>query len=359
MRIAIINPGVRGLASYSLNLYKYLTAAGHDVLLVTESKWKKEDIPIYQAKSYLLLGIAPFVYRPDELLDAIKKFRPDIIHYQWPCGTMDFLFSLILKLHIPVVATIHVSVNSRKFLFDKMWYLYFGIFKRNLLKIAATVPISKFIERQIYARVNIPKEKMHLIYAGVDVTHYKPAKKSNDDLELLFVGQIMPEKGIDVLVDAVIAVNKKRAVNLTIVGDGHYRRMLMNKTKGLPFIKWMGFVKEQKKVIDYYARSDLTVLPTRWDEAFSLVPVESMSCGTPVLSTNKGGTPEIVIPHKTGILIEDCKKELLVDALLSVKKQDLEKMGRIARNFVVKKHSFEIWGKEHEKLYKSLIKKKD
>ena len=357
MRIVIINSGVRGLASYSLNLYKYLTSQGHDVLLVAESTWKKEDIPLYQAKSHLLFGLVPVVYRPGELIAAIKRFKPDIIHHQWPCGTMDVLFKRILKLRIPVVITVHNSVASKTFIFDKVFYYHFGIFSKHLLKADATIPISKFIKHQIHTRVNVPEEKVHLIYAGVDITQYKPAKKNNKALELLFVGQVMLEKGIDVLVDAVIDVQKKRKVNLTIVGEGHQKDKLVKKTKGMPFIKWAGFVKGQKGVIDYYAKADLTVLPTRWDEAFSLVPVESMACGTPVLSTRKGGTPEIVIPHKTGILIDDCSKELLVDALLAVKKTELKNMGLAARKFVVKHHSFQTWGKEHERLYASLKRK--
>ncbi len=357
MKIVIINSGTRGPASYSLNLYKYLTKAGHDVLVVSEWKWHKEPIPLYQAHSFQLFGLAPIVYKPGELVNAIKDFKPDIIHHQWPSGTMDILFWKIIKLGIPTAVTIHVAVGSRNFLWDKIFYYHFSMFKKYLPIIQATVSISKFIEKQVLSRVKLQSEKTSIIYAGVDSDLFKPEKKNNTRLEVLFVGQIMPEKGIDVLVDAVIEANKKRPVRLTIVGDGHLRKILEKKTKSMDCIIWVGFVKEQKKLADYYKSADLTALPTRWDEAFSLVPVESMACGTPVLSTNKGGNPEIVINKKTGYLIESCEKQEITKILVTTKKSDLETYGNNARELVLKRHTFEIWGKQHEKLYERLIKK--
>jgi glycosyltransferase involved in cell wall biosynthesis len=358
MKIVIINPGVRGPATYSMNLYTYLTKAGHEVLLISEAKWKKEKIPIYQASSYLIFGIVPIVYKPKELINVIRDFKSDVIHYHWPSGTMDLLFGKILNLNIPTVVTIHVAVDSKKFVWDKFFYFYFGIFKKHLQRTDAIVSISEFVENQVIKRTKLPKSESHLIYAGVDSELFKPIKKEKSDkLNVLFVGQIMPEKGIDVLVDAVISANRTRQVNLKIVGEGHLKKILQKKTKGLNFIQWAGFVKEQKSIAEFYQKADLTALPTRWDEGFSLVPVESMFCGTPVLATNKGGTPEIVINNKTGYLIRECSRNEIENVLLSTDQKDLEAYGKNARELILKRHTLEIWGKEHEKLYASLRRK--
>lgn len=358
MKIVIINPGVRGPATYGLNLYKYLTKAGHEVLLTSEAKWKKEKIPIYQASSYLLFGMVPIVYKPKELINAIRDFKSDIIHYHWPSGTMDLLFGKILNLNIPTAVTIHVAADSKKFLWDKFFYFYFGIFKKNLQRVDAIVSISEFVEKQVIKRTRIPKSESHLIYAGVDAGLFTPIRKEESDvLNVLFVGQIMPEKGIDVLIDAVISANRKRPVDLKIVGEGHLKNILQKKTKGLNFIEWAGFVKEQRSIAEFYQKADLTVLPTRWDEGFSLVPIESMACGTPVLATNKGGTPEIVMKKNTGYLIQECSRNEMETVLLSIDKKDLETYGKNARELILKRHTLEIWGKEHEKLYALLINK--
>ena len=71
MRIAIASPGVRGPATYTLNLYKYLAKAGHQVLLTSEARWKKEEIPVCfyrtmepnmdRKQDYTYKGFAAFV----------------------------------------------------------------------------------------------------------------------------------------------------------------------------------------------------------------------------------------------------------------------------------------------------------
>ncbi len=362
MKIVILNAGVRGPASYSLNLYKYLTSKGHNVLFITEAKWEKEKIPLYQAQSYKVLGLAPLVYNPGDLIKKIKDFSPDIIHHHWPCGTMDVLFSMIMKLKIPTIVTVHVAINSRKFLWDKLFYMHFSLFKRYLKKVDAVISISKFIRKQVKDRTKIPDSKNHLIYAGVNTEIFKPTeRKERTDktpLEILFIGQIMPEKGIDVLVDSVIEISKKRDIRLSIIGNGHLKPILQKKTKGMTFINWVGFLKEQKEIAKYYANADMTVLPTKWDEAFSLVPVESLACGTPVLSTAKGGTPEVVIPDKTGYLIKSCTKQSLKRKLLSIDKKELEKMRNKCREFALENYTLEKWGKDHEALYKKTVSEK-
>jgi glycosyltransferase involved in cell wall biosynthesis len=363
MKIVILNAGVRGPASYSLNLYKYLTSKGHKVLFITEAKWEKEKIPLYQAQSYKVLGLAPLVYNPGDLIKKIKDFSPDIIHHHWPCGTMDVLFGMIMKLKIPTIVTVHVAINSRKFLWDKLFYVHFTLFKTYLKKMDAVISISKFVKKQVKDRTKIPDSKHHLIYAGVNTEIFKPMDRTEEiknrkELNILFIGQIMPEKGIDVLVDAVIEISKRRDVRLTIIGTGHLKPILQKKTEGMPFINWVGFLKEQKQIAKYYSEADMTVLPTKWDEAFSLVPVESLACGTPVLSTAKGGTPEVVIPDKTGYLIKSCNKISLKRKLLSIDKKELEKMRAGCREFALENYTLEKWGKDHEELYKKIIEEK-
>ncbi|HLC96264.1 MAG TPA: glycosyltransferase family 4 protein [Candidatus Nanoarchaeia archaeon] len=358
MRIALLTSGIRGIGSYCLNLYNYLTSKGHKVLLISESKWVKQNVPsLYQAKSILLFGLAPVVYHPLGIVKALKKFKPDIIHYHWPSGTMDVLFREIRKLQVPIIVTLHVAVASKRFFFDKVWFNYFGLFKRNLRRVQAINSISRFVQAQLKSRIKLPQEKLLLIYAGVNTTILKPVKKpTKKGINLIFVGQVMPEKGIDVLIRAVRKVSKQMDITLRIIGDGHLKKPLQRLTRRDKCIKWIGFVKDQKTIAKHYANSDLTVLPTRWDEAFSLVPVESLACGTPVMATNKGGTPELITSGKTGILLKEGDEKEITKALLSLDKEELRLMRKDCRNLVLKKYSLEIMGYNHEKAYKKLIK---
>ena len=165
----------------------------------------------------------------------------------------------------------------------------------------------------------------------------------------------MPEKGIDNLISAVKKIQSKRKIHLKIIGKGHIKRILMKKTKNDKCIEWVGFLKNQEEIAKIYSQADLTCLPTRWDEAFSLVPVESIACGTPVLATNRGGNPEIVIPNLTGILINKGDVDTIANVLLNVKKSMLYKLRESSRNFFLENYTYNMWGSAHETLYNKLI----
>jgi glycosyltransferase involved in cell wall biosynthesis len=363
MRIAIIHSGVRGIASYCFNLYSYLKKQGHEVLFISESKWVKEKIPMYEAESFMLFGLIPLVYRPEKLIKKIYDFKPDIIHYHWPSGTMDILFNGIKKYPAPKIITLHTSVNSKKFFTDRLWALHFGIFKKNLKYINCINSVSGFIQERLKERIKIPEDKLKLIYTGIDHNLFKPIKRKkinekDDNINLVFVGQIMPEKGIDVLVKATIkAIKLGKNINLTIIGDGHLKFYLKELSKKYKQIKWAGFINNQNDIVNYYRNSDLSVLLSRWDEAFAMVLLESLACGTPVLATKKGGTPEIIIQNKTGFLIDNLNENKLINILMNLDKKEIKKMRPYCRKIIEQKFNLDSFGKNHEELYLEIIKK--
>jgi glycosyltransferase involved in cell wall biosynthesis len=357
VRIALITSGLRGPASYIINLTRGLKKRNHDVLIVSSTKWVKEKIEnLYVAKSWLALGLAPVVFGMRALIGVIESFKPDVIHCHWPTGTPDWRFGKILRTGIPAVATIHVSVDSRDFLWDTVFYKHFGIFIPYMKSLSSVISISDFVKKQVDRRVQLTGVPHNLVYTGVDEVVFYPAPREEDDtLKLLYVGQVMPEKGIDVLVEAFLKVREKRKTTLTIIGEGHLKGILERKTRDLECVRWIGFVGSQSEIAEQYARADLTVLATRWDEAFSLVPVESLACGTPVLSTRKGGNPEIVIPQKSGFLIDNCDRDAIADVLLSVRLEELRGMRAGCRALALEKFSLGRWLDAHEKIYTNAV----
>lgn len=358
MRIALITSGERGPGSYSRNLFQALKRRNHDVLVVSTTRWFKGDVDaLYVAKSWLAFGLAPTVFRVRELVGAIESFRPDIVHCQWPSGTVDQRFGEILQTGIPAIATFHVSVDSRGFLWDRVFSWHFGKFIPFLSSLRALISISAFVKGQVERRAHTPGVPHHLVHTGLDENVFAPAPRVEDDtLKVLFVGQIMPEKGIDALVEAFLKVQGRRRATLTIIGQGHLKRYLQRKTRDLESVRWVGFVGSPQEIAMHYSQADLTILPTRWEEAFSLVPVESMACGTPVLATRKGGNPEIVIPGESGFLIERCDGDEIANALLSVRLAELRAMRPQCRALVLQRHTLGQWGDAHEKIYSEALR---
>jgi glycosyltransferase involved in cell wall biosynthesis len=365
MRVVLLTAGVRGIGSYCINLYHMLRTQGHEVLLISERPWEKEPLDsFYQAPSFMLFGMAPVVYRPAEVVKAIVAFKPDLIHHHWPCGTMDLLFGMIARHHIPYVVTLHVSIASKQQILDRFWYFLFSRFRKWLPGAAAVNCISDFVRDQLQERIPLPPEQVYRVYAGINEQIFHPGaiaepSSSERPIELLFVGQIMPEKGIDMLVRAVLEISHRRSeFRLTIVGQGPLERRLKRISRGSRAIRWAGFLSGQRAVAAYYAASDVTVLPTRWDEAFSLVPIESFGCGTPVIATARGGTPEQITDGETGYLLREGSYTELVKTLKSLDLDTLRAMRTACRELVLRRHTLETMAAGHEELYRHVLERR-
>lgn len=278
MKVAHITSGVRGLASYALNQYNYFDKnGGVENLIITSSKWRKQPIPVYELDSFLIGKVLPWPKHISEAEDKLIEFGPDIIHHHHPAGRLDFTAGRFKKkLNKPMVCTIHMSVGSRKYFVDKVMNRFFVTVRRSLSKADVYVAISKYVKAQLEEMGGIPKERIVLLYAGVDEKVFTPLPRvPHDTLEISFVGQIMHEKGIDMLIDTVIKLAKVRKVRLNIIGEGNFKTVLQARTLGHSEINWVGYLNSQAKVAEFYAKSDVVVLPNRWDEAFSYIPLES------------------------------------------------------------------------------------
>jgi len=99
---------------------------------------------------------------------------------------------------------------------------------------------------------------------------------------------------------------------------------------------------DQNQLRDEYLRSDVVVIPSLM-EATSLAAMEGMSCGLPVLSTNVGGMPDVVVSPLIGWLVEPRDSAALRDALSSIiaNRSVLGTMGAEARNFVLAERSWD------------------
>ncbi len=358
MKIAHIHSGVRGIASYALNLYNYFESAGDKTLIVSEAKWTKKRIPVYEPKSYLIGGVMPWARNVGEVEDHLKDFNPDILHHHHPSGRLDFFTSRFQKsLDCPLVCTFHMSVGSRKYMVDKWMNAFFIATRRNFKKADCYVAISKFVKKQLEEIGGVPREKIVLLYAGVNPDVFAPVSYENHDtLNITFVGQITPEKGIDQLINVVTRLSEYRKVKLNIVGNGTLKPFLMKKTQHNRAINWVGFLNSPEKVGEFYAKSDVTVLPTRWDEAFSYIPIESLSSGTAVIASRCGGNMEAIQENETGFLFSPGKGDELFDILKNVEIPRLWDMGAKGREYILEKHTLQTFGDKYKMLYTDLLK---
>lgn len=142
-----------------------------------------------------------------------------------------------------------------------------------------------------------------VIHWGIDVELFRPPPEGQPSLSptrILYVGQIIPEKGVETLVEAVgqLLVAAPKSISLTIVGGSSnpgYLAQLQETVRGERLSESIRFAgkKARPELVELYHAHDLLVLPSIWDEPFAITPLEAMACGLAVVATTTGGSAEI------------------------------------------------------------------
>lgn len=167
-------------------------------------------------------------------------------------------------------------------------------------------------------QMNIKPEKVHLTAHWVEeefvpqnITKKEAYGIENDEPVLLFAGRISKEKGVDELVE-IFQKAKKKIPNLRLVvaGKGPYEEEMKKQLPGEIFIGWV----DHNKLPEVYSSADLLVLPSKFD-TFSVVVLESISCGLPVIAYKSKGPKDILEGEKAGFIVN--KKSEMTEKIIA------------------------------------------
>jgi D-inositol-3-phosphate glycosyltransferase len=172
--------------------------------------------------------------------------------------------------------------------------------------------------------------RINVIPCGVNMDMFQPVDKEKARRELgfggekmvLFVGRIEPVKGIEQLLRAASLLQNKTARLVVIGGDDQHEtaklRALTRRLRIEDRVTFPGSVK-QDRLPYYYSAADVSVVSSYY-ESFGLVTLESLACGTPVVTTDVGGAKDILREGATGYVVADNDPRRLaekIDLLLS------------------------------------------
>ncbi|MBI4245038.1 MAG: glycosyltransferase [Planctomycetes bacterium] len=138
-------------------------------------------------------------------------------------------------------------------------------------------------------------------------------KEKSDFKQIIFMSRLDPKKGLDLLVDSIAILKKKRTdFKLLIVGNGisSYENSIKNRAKYLgidKYIEWKGFLNLERW--EHLKRSDLFVLPS-YSENFGIAVVEAMSVGLPVVISDKVGISTEIRSYNAGVVVKCDPAEL-------------------------------------------------
>ncbi len=149
-----------------------------------------------------------------------------------------------------------------------------------------------------------PAERIHVLPSPVPVPAPCGSSRSAGERIVLFVGRIVPEKGLDYLIRAMAKMMTR--CQLVVVGEGYdlaRQRALVADLRLGDQVSFRGAL-DRAAVQDLYARASVLVVPSVWPEPFGMVGPEAMAYGLPVVAFRVGGIPEWLLDGEVGFLVE-------------------------------------------------------
>ncbi len=278
---------------------------------------------------------------------VIEDVNPDIIHVH---STWAGLFVRLPYLFRKRKTKIIYQSHGWAFLMDTSNYkknIYALVEKILSIPTDRIINISNYEQNQA-VKYGLNKNKMVMIYNGVEDKISKSNLKLNWDenkINLLFVGRLDRQKGLDLFLD-VYDKMKLENMHLYVIGTSVLDDNLPKSTKHVTYLGWV----DNKNIDAYYQACDVVIMPSRW-EGFGLVAVEAMRNLKPVIASNVGALPELIKNNINGYIFDIKDDKILKKILLSINKNDLQNLGKQARQIYLKKFTDSIFVKNIYKLY--------
>ncbi|RZN41352.1 MAG: glycosyltransferase family 1 protein [Methanophagales archaeon ANME-1-THS] len=347
---------VGGLAEHVYELSKGLIRKGLDVHVVTLGAFPYEENAGVCLHRIALNTWGPdFINRMNEEMKRIgasiietPNREPDILHaHDWMVSAA--ALDLAFKYQKPLVSTIHSTEFGRSQGIKGGYQMSIHELEEQLVRLSTHVIVcSESMKREIQDLFGAA-EKISVVPNGVDVAKFdffvdKAAIKerfcgSKDAKMILFIGRLVYQKGVNVLIGALPRILASRTglkaeLKLVIVGEGSMRPQLERDAAYLGVSNHVVFTGY---LDDYTVRSllkaaDVVVLPSLY-EPFGIVALEAMAARTPVVVSDVGGLSEL-IAHGEGIKVPPDNSDSLADALITILSDEDETI-RIERERMV------------------------
>ena len=221
------------------------------------------------------------------------------------------------------------------------------------------IAVSKFVQDQLI-RHGISAERVTTLHHGTSepkISHQPLTREIHQAQRILYVGRIVPYKGLDWLLKSLANVDSH--IHLDIAGEGWDRpqiERLAGKLGVAQRIVWHGWC-DSPKLESLYQQCFAVIVPSVWPEPAGLVTLEAYVRYRPVIASNLGGIPDYVCPNKTGILVEANHINQLAAAITELasnfsKIRDMGQQGHdwFLSNFTMNHHVAQL-----QKIYNKVI----
>ncbi|HEX3298956.1 MAG TPA: glycosyltransferase family 4 protein [Actinomycetota bacterium] len=292
LRVALVAPpwyevppeGYGGIEQVVGELANGLTARGHKVFLLATGQDRTDatlirtfdepqEIGAPDAETIQLVHAA-------RVADVLDDLEVDIVHDHTMTGPL-----LARARAVPTVVTVHGPID------DALAAYY------------AEADVSLVAISESQRRTAPHLSWVATVYNAIDVATY-PFLAEKDDA-FLFLGRFSPDKGVEEAIEIARATGRRLSIAAKCEDQdeqAYYHDVIRPQLDAR--IRYLGSVEGDEK-LELLRTSRALLFPIQWEEPFGMVMIEAMVCGTPVLATERGSVPEVVVDGVTGFVRRD------------------------------------------------------
>jgi phosphatidylinositol alpha-1,6-mannosyltransferase len=281
----------------------------------------------------------------------LARFEPDVVLFGAPYPLAQLVEPLAARFGVPV----GVLGHGAEVVIPAATPIVRSLLRSTLRAADVRFAVSRFTQRRLAALADRP---VHYIGGGVDADAFRPdLRGSHGGSGLPTVGcvsRFVPRKGQDRVLSAAAELRRRGTpVRVLLVGKGRLERSLRRLAARLGVEAEFAVDVPWSELPGHYASMDVFCMPcrSRWGgleiEGLGLVFLEAAACGVPVLAGDSGGSPETVVPGRTGYVVHSVHDIVEgVERILADPRRAAE-MGRLGRERVEREFT---WSKVAERL---------
>lgn len=312
MKIIQVMPefGLAGAETMCENLIYELVKLGHDVTVVSMYDYHSSitdrlenagiEIVYLHKKSGFDLSM---VFKMKKIF---KKYNPDVIHTHRYCPQYAIPAAILagIKHRVHTVHNVAEKENGRiARKLNKFFFKHCGVIP---------VALSELIRDSIIKEYGINKEKIPVIYNGIDLSKCIPkqAYESHNIFKILHIGRFTEQKNHIGLLKAFKSFNDKYPNSeLWLIGDGETKDTIKDFVHSNDLERNVIFCGLKEDVYDYLNQADVFVLPSNY-EGLPMTLIEAMGTGLPIIATAVGGVPDMLTDGENAVLISPKSEEI-------------------------------------------------
>ena len=294
-------PSVGGLEEVNALLADAFVARGHEVKVLTMTLAEQPDAAAYE------------IIRRPKLSELFRAIRWCDVFLQANVGFRLGWPNFVLRR--PWVIALHGNLDSKEGRDGA--FAWKSLVKRLSLRHASrVVAVSAAVARRTFPEARVlgnPYRK----------TLFRRLPSETRQYDLVFLGRLVSDKGVDVLIDTLPLLRQTNLrPSLLVIGGGPEESALRERCRahGVEAQVTFAGVQRGEALVSQLNRSTIMVIPSVWEEPFGIVALEGIACGCVVVASRAGGLPEAVGP--CGIVVPKGDREALAAALAPLLRDD-------------------------------------